>query len=73
MCIVYYLTGKKDNDMKLSGYDPCGLPRTFITSWMTLSSKSLIRNPQHPPSTPFFTPIPDTLLITISTQNFGVS
>ena len=36
----------------------------------TLSSKSPVRNPQRPPSSPFLTPLPDTLLSEISTQNF---
>ena len=31
---------------------------------------SPIRNPQCPQSTPFLTPLPDTLLIKISIQNF---
>ena len=67
-----YISAKNtDNDMKLSVYDPLGLPSTTITLWMTLSSKSLIRNPQCPPSIPLLDPpLPDTLLIKISTRNF---
>ena len=42
----------KDNDTKLSGYDPWGVPSTSMTSGMTLSSKSPVRNPKRPPSTP---------------------
>ena len=38
---------------------------------MILSFKSPFRNPQYPPSTPFFTPPPpDIILIKIWTQNF---
>ena len=37
-------------------YDPWGLPSTSTSSWMTLSSRSPVRNHQHPPSTPFLTP-----------------
>ena len=67
-----YISAKnKDNDTKPSGYDPWGLPRSSRLSKMTLSSKSHVRNPQRPPSTPLLDPlIPDTLLIKISTQNF---
>ena len=62
-----YISAKnKDNDMKLSGYEPWGLPRSSMLPRMTLSSKSPIRNPQRPPSTPLL----DTLLIEISTRNF---
>ena len=47
-----YISAKnKDNDMKLSEYDPWGLPSTSMTSTMTLSTKSPVRNPQCPPST----------------------
>ena len=48
----YILAKNKDNDTKLSGYDPWGLPRPSMLSRMTLSSKSPIRNPQRPQSTP---------------------
>ena len=41
-----------DNDIKLSGYDHGGLRSTFMMSRMTLTSKSPVRNPQRPPSTP---------------------
>ena len=42
-----------------------------MTSGMTLSSMSPVRNPQHPPSTPLLDlPLLGTLLIEISTQNF---
>ena len=48
-----YISAKnKDNDMKLSGYDPWGLPRSSMLPRMTLSSKSPIRNPQRPPRAP---------------------
>ena len=58
----------RDNDMKISGYDPCGPPSTSMMSRMTLSSKSPVRNPQHPPSTPMKdSPILDTIIIKIST------
>ena len=44
---------------------------SFMTSWMTLSSMSPIRNPQRPLSTPLLDPpILDTLIIEISTPNF---
>ena len=52
----YILAKNKDNDTKLSGYDPWGLPRSSMLSRMTLSSKSPIRNPQRPPRG-FLTPI----------------
>ena len=62
-----YISAKnKDNDTKLSGYDPWGLPRSSMLSRMTLSSECPIRNPQHPKSTPLL----DILLIEISTRNF---
>ena len=41
-----------------------------MTSGMTMSSKSPVRNPQRPSSTPFLTPLLDTLLIEISKRNF---
>ena len=42
-----YISAKnKDNDTKLSGYDPWGLPSTSRMSWMTLSSMSPVGNPQ---------------------------
>ena len=63
-------TSNEDINTKLSGYLPGGKIRSSMTSRMTLSSKSLVRNPQRPPSTPFWPPIPDTLLIKISTRNF---
>ena len=48
-----------------------GEKRSFMTSWMTLSSMSLIRNPQRPLSTPLFDPpIPDTHIIKKSTRRF---
>ena len=58
----YWLTYNKDINMKLSAYLSWGQKRSYMTS-MNLSSKSPIRNPQQPP-------IPDMLLIKISTQNF---
>ena len=66
-----YVSAKnKDNDTKLSGYGPWGLLSTYITSWMTLSPKSPVRNPQHPPNpSPPRPPITDTLLIKILAQN----
>ena len=52
-----YISAKnKDNDTKLSGYDPWGLTRSSMSSRMTLSSKPPVRNPQRPPSTPFLDP-----------------
>ena len=52
----YISATNKDNDTKLSGYDPWGLPSTSKTSGMTLSFKSLIWNPQRPRSTPICDP-----------------
>ena len=64
-----YISAKnKDIDTKLSGYDPWSLPSTSMTSRMTLSSNSPVRNPQRPPRKR--PPILDTLLIKISTRNF---
>ena len=48
----YNSAKNKDNDTKLSEYDPWGLPRSSMLSRMTLSSKFPIRNPQRPLSTP---------------------
>ena len=42
--------------MNLSGHVPSGNIRSSITSRMTMSSKSSVRNPQPRPSTPFLTP-----------------
>ena len=39
-------------NLKLSGDDPYGPPRSSHTSKAMLSSKSLVRYPQCPPSTP---------------------
>ena len=41
---------------KLSGSDPWGLHRTSIMSWKTLSSMSLVRKLQRPPSAPLPAP-----------------
>ena len=41
---------------EISGYLPWGKRKSFMTLWMTLSSTSLLRNPQCPPGTPFLTP-----------------
>ena len=46
----------KDIDTKLLRYDPWGLASTSIPSWMTLSSMSLVRNPQRPQSTSLLDP-----------------
>ena len=51
---------------KFSGYLPWCKKTSFMTSGMTMSSMSTIRNPQHPSSPP----LPDKLLIKISTWNF---
>ena len=52
-----YISAKnQDNDTKFSGYDPWGLPSTSIRTRMIMSSKSLVRNPQGPPSTPILDP-----------------
>ena len=68
---LYISTKNKDNDTKLSGYDPWGLPRSSTLSRMTPSSKCPVRNLQCPPSTPLLDPPPpDTLLIEISAWNF---
>ena len=53
-------------DLKLSGCDPWGLPGSFMSSGMTLSTMSLVRNPQRPPSTTLLDPLP----IEIWTRNF---
>ena len=53
---IYISTKNKDNDTKPSGYDPWGLPRSSMSSRMTLSSMSPVRNPQCPPSTPLLDP-----------------
>ena len=52
----YISAKKKDIDTKLSGYVPWGLPSISMTSRMTLSSKSPVRNPQRPRSTPMNDP-----------------
>ena len=49
-------TSTNNINMKLSGYLPWGKTTSTKTSRMTLSSKSLIKKPQCPPGTPFFTP-----------------
>ena len=49
-------TSNKDIDTKLSEYLPEGQTRSFMTSRMTLSSKSPVRNPQCPPSPPLLDP-----------------
>ena len=56
--------------LKFSGYLHLGKKTSFMTSWMTLSSMSLVRNPERPPSTSLSTPQPDTLIINISLWNF---
>ena len=56
---IFYISAKnKDNDMKPSGYDPWGPPRSSMVSRMTLSSMSTVRNPQCSPSTPILYPLP---------------
>ena len=68
---LYISAKNKDNDTKPSGYDPWGPPRSSMVSRMTLSSKSPVRNPQCPPSTPLLDPrLPDTLPIKIWARNF---
>ena len=47
-----YISKNKDIDTKLSGYDPWDLPSTIMMSRIILLSKSPVRNPQCPPSTP---------------------
>ena len=65
-------TSKKDINTKLSGYHPLGQTRSSMTSRMTLSSKFLVRNPRHPPSTPMKDPpIFDTLPINWMYHNFS--
>ena len=52
-----YISAKnKDDDMNLSGYDPSHQMLPSKTSWITLSSMSLVRNPQRPPSNPLLDP-----------------
>ena len=51
LLIIYNFTEHKDNNTKLSGYDPWGQTRSSLTSSVTLSSKSPVRNPQRPPCT----------------------
>ena len=64
-------TSNCDINTKFSGYLPWGKRTSEMTSGMTLSSMSQVRNPQHPPSTPLLDlPLLGTLLIEISTQNF---
>ena len=58
-----------DINMKFSAYLHEGKKTSLMTSGMNLSSKSLIMNPQCPPSTHFLTRLPDTLLLKISIQN----
>ena len=53
---AYISADNEDNTSKLPGYDPWDLQTTSIMSRMTLSSKSPIRQPQCPPSTPFLDP-----------------
>ena len=67
MTYAYISAINKDNDKKLSAYDPWGLPNTSIMSCMTLSFMSLVRNHQHPPSTP----LPDTLTMKIYINKLG--
>ena len=60
-----------DINTKFSGYVPGDKKTSFLTTEMTMSSMGLVRNPQHPPSTPLLDPpLPDPLLIEISTQIF---
>ena len=54
--IIYNFTEHEDNKTKLSGYDTWGQTRSSMTSRMTLSSKSPVRNLQCPPCPPFLTP-----------------
>ena len=49
-------TSDWDINTKFSGYVPWGEKTSFMTSWMTLSSMSPIRNPQRPLSTPLLDP-----------------
>ena len=46
----YILAKNKDNNTKVSGYDPLSLSSTSIKSRATLSSKFVVRKPQFPPS-----------------------
>ena len=63
-------TSNWDINIKFSGYLPWGKRTSFMTSGITLSSMSLVRNHQCPPSTPFLTPLPDTPPTQISTWKF---
>ena len=54
--IIYNFTEHKDNNLKLSGYDPWGPPRSSRASRMIISFMSPVRNPQCPPSTPLLDP-----------------
>ena len=49
-------TSNWDINTKFSGYLSWGKRTSFMTSGMTLSSMSLVRNPHCPPSTPFLDP-----------------
>ena len=49
---LYISTKNKENDTKLSEYDPRSQPRSSMLSRMTLSSKCPIMNPQCCQSTP---------------------
>ena len=49
-------TSSKDINTKFSGYLPFGQTRPSMTSRTTISSWSLIRNPQCPSSIPFLYP-----------------
>ena len=49
-------TSNKDINMKMSGYLPWGQTRSSMTSRVTLSFKSPVRNFQCPPSTPILEP-----------------
>ena len=62
-------TSKKDINTNILGYLPCGQTRSSMTSRMTLSSMSPVRNPQCPPSTTMKALL-ETFLLKISTQNF---
>ena len=51
-------TSNWDINTKFSGFLPRGKKTSFMTSGMTRSSMSPVRNPQHPPSTPLIEPPP---------------
>ena len=67
----FWHTSNRDINTKCSGYLSWGKRTSFMTSGMTLSSMSLVRNPHCPPSTTFLDPpLHDTLPIEISAPNF---